>query len=238
MANQLDLEEQEQLDQIKHFWKQFGNPITWALLVMMGVYASWNGYQYWQRDQASQASAMFDEVERMAKGGDITKIERAFNDMKDKYGSTAYAHQSALLVAKLYQEAGKVDAAKGALAWVAEKSSDEGYQAIARLRFAGLLAESKSFDEALAQLDRAFPPDFLPLVADRKGDILALQGKSALARLEYEKAYKGFDERAEYRRLVEMKLNALGVNPAAPAIPRTPPPAAAVSAAVAAEATK
>ena len=81
MANQLDLEEQEQLDQLKHFWKQYGNLITWALIVALGAYAAWNGYQYWQRNQASQAAAMFDEVERVSKLGDISKVERAFGDM-------------------------------------------------------------------------------------------------------------------------------------------------------------
>jgi hypothetical protein len=48
---------------------------------------------------------------------------------------------------------------------------------------------------------------------------LSLQGKKAEARAEYEKAYKELDERAEYRRLVEVKLNALGVDPAAQAKP-------------------
>ncbi len=61
MANHLDLEEQEQLDQLKHFWKQYGNPITWLLIVVLGSVAGWNFYQYWQRSQASQAAIMFDE---------------------------------------------------------------------------------------------------------------------------------------------------------------------------------
>ena len=217
MANQLDLEEQEQLDQLKHFWKQYGNLITWALIVAMGAYAAWNGYQYWQRSQASQAAAMFDEVERVSKLGDISKLERAFSDMKDRYASTAYAQQSGLLVAKLYYEAGKVDAAKSALEWVATKAPDDGYRAIARLRLAGILAQAKAFPEALGQLDGAFPSEFLSLVADRKGDIFALQGKAAEAKVEYEKAYRAFDERIEYRRLVELKLNALGVDPRASA---------------------
>ncbi len=217
MANQLDLEEQEQLDHIKHFWKQYGNLITWALIVVMGAFAGWNVYQYWQRNQAAQAAAMFDEVERLAKLGDITKVERAFTDMKDKYAGTTFAQQSGLLVARLYIEAGKSDEAKAALVWVAEKSSDEGYQAIAKLRLAGILADTKSFAEAWALLGGPFPDEFLPLVADRKGDILALQGKVVEARVEYEKAFKGLDDRIEYRRLVEVKLNALGVNPRSPA---------------------
>ena len=230
MANQLDLEEQEQLDQLKHLWKQYGNLITWALIVALGAYAAWNGYQYWQRNQASQAASMFDEVERVSKLGDIPKLERAFGDMKDRYASTAYAQQSGLLVAKLYYEAGKVDAAKAALEWVATKAADDGYRAIAKLRLAGLLAEAKAFPDALSQLDGAFPTEFLPLVADRKGDIFTLQGKTAEAKAEYEKAYKSFDERTEYRRLVELKLNALGADPRAPAVVGSTVTAAAPSA--------
>jgi len=218
MANQLDLEEQEQLDQLKHLWKQYGNWVTWALIIALSGYAAWNGYQYWQRNQASQAASMFDEVERLAKLGDVTKVERAFGDMKDRYASTAYAQQSGLLVAKMYHEAGKVDAAKSALQWVASEASDDGYRAIAKLRLAGILAEAKALPDALKQLDGAFPTEFLPLVADRKGDILALQGKTAEAKVQYENAYKAFDERTEYRRLVELKLNALGIDPRVPTV--------------------
>ena len=206
MANQLDLEEQEQLDQLKHFWRQYGNVITWLLIVVLGAYAGWNGYQYWQRKQATQAAAMFDEVDRMVKGGDLKKIDRAFADMKDKFGSTAYGQQAGLLVARYYAEAGQADPAKAALTWVAEKSGDAGY-------LAGVLADGKAYDEALKQLAGEFPAAFAPMVADRKADILMLQGKKDQARTEYEKAYRGFEQRVEYRRLVEFKLNALGVDP-------------------------
>ena len=215
MANNLDLEEQEQLDQLKHFWKQYGNLITWALILVLGVFAGWNLYQRWQQSQASQAAALYDEVERVAKAGDVAKLDRAMADMKDKFPSTTYAQQAALMSAKVYFEAGKTDQAKASLSWVAEKSSDEGYQAIARLRLAAVLMETKAFDEAFKQLNGTFPVEFAALVADRKGDIFSLQGKKAEARAEYEKAYKTLGDRAEYRRLVEVKLNALGVNPRA-----------------------
>lgn len=215
MAKQLDLEEQEQLDEIKHFWKTYGNAITWALIVVLGAFASWNFYQYWQRNQATQAAAMFDEVERVVTAADSAKIDRAFADMKDRFASTTYAHQAGLLVAKHYYSVGKVDAAKAALGWVVDKSSDPAYQAIAKLRLAGVLMDSKAFDEALKQLGGSFPASFDALVADRKGDILLLQGKRNEAIAEYEKAFKNFDQRTEYRRLVEVKLNSLGVDPSA-----------------------
>lgn len=213
MANHLDLEEQEQLDQLKHFWKQYGNPITWALILVLGAFAGWNLFQRWQTSQASQASAMYDEVERVVKAGDASRIDRVFADMKDKFPNTTYAQQAGLLVAKAYFEAGKKDEAKAALGWVADKSSDDGYRAIAKLRLASVLIDAKAYDDALAQLSGAYPAEYAALVADRKGDVYSLQGKRTEARSEYEKAYKTFDERAEYRRLVEVKLNALGVNP-------------------------
>jgi len=212
MANQLDLEEQEQLDQIKHFWKQYGNAITWVLIAVLAAFASWNFYQYWQRSQANQAAALFDEVERSIQSGDTTKIDRVFADMKDRFGSTTYAQQSGLLVAKQYVVAGKKDSAKSALTWVSEQSSDVGYQALAKLRLAAILMDAKNYDGALNLLNGSFPAGFDALVADRKGDVMLLQGNKAQAVQEYEKALRLFEVRTEYRRLVEVKLNALGVD--------------------------
>ena len=213
MANNLDLEEQEQLDQLKHFWTQYGNVITWSLIAVLGVVAAWNGFNIWQRNQSVQAAAMYDEVERVVKSADTAKIDRVFADMKDKYASTTYAQQAGLLVAKHYFSIGNVDATKAALTWVADKASDQGYQAVAKLRLAGVLMESKAFDEALQQLSGSFPTSFDALLADRKGDIFLLQGKKTEALAEYLKAYKNFEERTEYRRLVEVKLISLGVDP-------------------------
>lgn len=213
MANHLDLEEQEQLDQLRHFWKQYGNLITWALIVVLGAFASWNFYQYWQRSQATQAAAMYDEVERVVQSADTAKIDRAFGDMKERFASTSYAQQAGLLVAKRYYSAGQLDAAKSALTWVADKASDPGYQALAKLRLAAILMDTKALDEALKQLSGSFPASFEALVADRQGDILLLQGKRKEAIAAYEKAFKTFEGRTEYRRLVEVKLNSLGVDP-------------------------
>jgi predicted negative regulator of RcsB-dependent stress response len=212
MANQLDLEEQEQLDQIKHFWKQYGNAITWALIVVLGAFAGWNFYQYWQRNQAVAASALFDEVDRSVQSGDSARIDRVFGDMKSRFASTTYAQQAGLLVAKEYVTLGKLDAAKSALIWVAQESSDSAYLAVAKLRLTAILLEMKDLDGALTQLNGSFPPSFEGLVADRRGDIYLSKGDKARAVSEYEKAYKLFDVRTEYRQLIEVKLNSLGID--------------------------
>jgi predicted negative regulator of RcsB-dependent stress response len=83
--------------------------------------------------------------------------------------------------------------------------------------------DAQQFPEALKALDRAKGDTFAPLVDDRRGDVLMLQGKRDDAKAAYLTAFKGFDERSEYRRLVRVKLNALGVEPEPPktAVPST-----------------
>ncbi len=213
MAKHLDLEEQEQLDELKHFWKTYGNLITWGLIVVFGTIAAWNGYQYWQRSQAAQAASMYDEIDRAAVSGDLTRLERAAADIKDKYGRTTYASQGVLLAAKVFEEHGKADLSKGALQWIVENASDPSYVSVARLRLAGLAMQLKAYDDALKVLEQSVPAEFEALAEDRRGDVAALQGKRDTAVTHYQKAYKLFEEQVEYRRLVEIKLNSLGAEP-------------------------
>lgn len=208
----LDLEEQEQLDQLKHYWNQYGNTITWILIVVFGSIAAYNGWQYWERRQAAQASYLYDEVERAAQSGDAARVEQAYKDMKDKFGRTTYAQQAGLIAGRVLAERGKPDAAKAALQWVADDAKDEGLQAVARLRLAGLLVEAKDYDGALKQLNSGIPREFEALAADRRGDIYNLQGKKDQAKLEYMKAWQAFSPDSQYRPLVEVKLTALGVD--------------------------
>lgn len=225
MATHLDLEEQEQLEQLKHFWNQYGNLITWTLILVLGAFAAWNGWNYWQREQSAKASVLYDEVDKAAQAGDVDMAQRAFDDMKERYPRTAYAAQAGLLAAKVLAEKGKPDSARAALAWVSEKSSEVEYAAVARLRLAGLLLDQKSYDEALKLLAAEMPKEFEALAADRRGDVYLAQGKKAEAQAEYEKAYKGLPAAVDYRILVEAKLTALGAAPASEPVSSASTPA-------------
>ena len=210
MATHLDLEEQEQLDQLKHFWNTWGTLISSVLILVAGGLVAWNGYQYWQNRQAGQAAALYDAVEIAARSGDQARMSQAFADMKAKYGGTTQASQAGLALAKAKIEAGDADAAKEALTWVALQSGDDGLKALARVRLAGVLMDQKNYDDALKQLSGSVPLEFEAVFADRKGDIYLLQDKRADAISEYAKAWKSLEEGVEYRRLVEVKLGALG----------------------------
>ena len=222
MAKHLDLEEQEQLAELKHFWKRYGNVISWVLIAVFGAVAAWNGYQYWQRTQSVKASALFDEVERAVASGDVSRVERSLTDMQDKFGSTQFAQQAALLAAKTLQTQGKTDGARAALAGVADKASDPAYRDVARLRLAGLHLDAKAYDEALKPLTAEFTPAMQGLAADLRGDVLQAKGQTAEAIAAYQQAWQKLAETPDYRRLVQAKLNALGIDPDAAAVLETP----------------
>ena len=211
MASNLDLEEQEQLDQLKTFWKQYGNLITWVITLALAAYAGWNGWNWWQRDQAVKAAAMFDELDRAASMGDAVKAGHVFADMKERFPRTTFTQQGALLAAKVQYEKGQVDAARTTLGWVSANAGEDEYRDLADLRLAGLQLDAKQFDAALKTLDAIRGKDFASLADDRRGDILLAQGKREQARQQFQKAYDGMDPKLEYRRLIEAKLATLGV---------------------------
>ena len=211
MATHLDLEEQEQLDQLKAFWKQYGNLITWALVLVLAGYGGWMVWNNWKQEQSVKAGALYDELDKAVQAGDADKTARVFADMKERFARTGYTQQGALLAAKLQFEKGQADAARATLTWASENATEDEYRTVARLRLAGLLLDGKKYDEALKQLDGAGSKEFAALVADRRGDVLLAQGKTEEAKTAYTQAWKAMDDTVEYRRMIESKLAAMGV---------------------------
>ncbi len=217
MATQLDLQDQEQLDTLKAFWKQYGNLITWTLILGLGAFSAWNGWNWYQRDQGMKAGAMFDELDRAVAAGDADKAGRVFADLKQRYAKTAFAQQGGLAAAQVQFSKGQAEQARASLEWVVQNAVETEIATVARLRLAGLQSEAGQHDAALATLAAA-APGFEGLVADRKGDVLAAQGKADEARAAYQAAYQALGEKIDYRRVIEAKLTALGAPPpAAPA---------------------
>ena len=216
MAQQLDLQEQEQVDALKAFWAKYGNLIMWGVTLVLAVFA---GYSYWtkmQRDKASQASTLYGEMQRAAEAGDDKRAAQILGDMKSKAPKTTYTQFGGLLAAKTQADKGDTVNATANLQWVAENGNEEN-AAVAHLRLAGLLADAKKYDDALKELALVKPLSFAPLVSDRRGDIELARGQKDAATKAYKVAYDGLPETAQYRVLLDAKLTALGAAPAASA---------------------
>ncbi len=211
MAKHLDLEEQEQLDQIKHFWARYGNAISWVLIVVFGSIAAYNGWNWYQRNQGAKAAALYEELDRAVVAKDLARVERVLGDLRSGFAGTTFAAQGGLLAGKALFEGGQSDKAREALQAVVDAAGDEGLQAVARLRLASVELEAGRADAALQLLQAKAPAAFEPLMADRRGDVLMAQGKTDEARAQYEAAWKAMPPGDQLRRLIAIKLAALGV---------------------------
>lgn len=206
----LDLEEQEQVDELKAWWKAHGNKVIAGVVVFVVAVVGFRGWTAYQHKQLSEAGAVFQTLAREFSGGDTQKIRAVAGEIIDKYPRTVYAVDAALIAAKVNFESGDLKSAKAQLQWVIDRARDSQSRDLARLRLAGVLLDEKAYDDAVKLLDAKHDAAFDGLYSDLKGDVLALAGKAAEARVAYQAALDKLPKDNAARPLIEMKLDALG----------------------------
>ncbi len=214
-----DLEEQEQLATMKAWWSRYGNLLTWLLIAVLAVYSAWSAWNYYLRNQSAQAGQLYEELQKGVGAKDSARVLRAAADMQEKFPRTAYAQMTGLSAAKVAFDANDLKNAKAQLQWVSDHGVDDEYRAVARVRLAGILLDEKAYDDGFKLLAGDFPPAFAGVVADRRGDLLAAQSKTAEARSAYQAALAKMDQKNPGRLLIQLKLDALGGTPATPKAP-------------------
>ncbi len=204
-----DLEEQEQLDELKAWWKTYGKTIGNALLALLIVYAGYQGWHYYQAKQSVEASTEYQALQ-VIDNKDVKEIQAKSAVLMDKYSATPYAGRAALLAAKANYQANDIKSAKAQLDWAIKNAKETSVAAIAGLQLANILAEEKDFTGALKLLESPHDAGFDGLYSDLKGDVLTALGKKAEAKAAYEHALTKLDAQGKYRTLTQQKLEALG----------------------------
>ena len=232
----LDLEEQEQLDKLRHFWEKWGTLITTVVVLALLAFAGWRGYQWYESNQAVKASALYDQIQADADAGDTAKLANSLKLMQDDFASTTYGQHAGLLAAQVFLEKGQAEQSRAALGMVAEKGPDKGLQGLARLQLAQQMIGEKQFEQAQQQLQQV-DASYAALVADLTGDIHTLQNQQPQAIEAYTRAWRELDSNLAYQQMVGIKLTALGVDLATLETPAAAAPASAAAPAAASSAT-
>lgn len=205
-----DLEEQEQIENLKAWWKQWGNYVIYGVSAVLIAVA---GYQYWQHNMAGKtalAADKFEVMQQALQANDQKAAREAGSALIDQYGRTPYATRAAMQLARINVENKDAKSAKAQLEWIIANTKEAAYRDVARLNLAGLLLDEKQYAAALTQLNAAHTDAFAPRFDDLKGDVYLTQGKTAEARAAYSAAYGKLKETNPLRGVVELKLDALG----------------------------
>lgn len=209
----LDADQQEQLSAAKAFAERYGNWIVAiSLLIIAGAAANWGWRWYTQREAAAAASLYEDFAKAMsAKDGtkDSAKARELAATLMQQHAATAYASFAALMQARANFDAGDKLAAKAQLQWVVDHARTPEIATLARVRLAGVLLDEHAYDAGLALLAADEPGPLAAEVADRRGDLLLAQGKTAAARAAYAKAIAQAGPQDPLLPLIQSKLDAL-----------------------------
>ncbi|MFN3544532.1 MAG: YfgM family protein [Thiobacillus sp.] len=205
-----DLDEQERLDELKAWWKRWGNLVLIALAVAIAAVAGW---RYWQNrvtTQSLEAGAVFERLTASMEAGDAKTAREAGAMLVEQYKGTAYAPRAAMLVAKLDVGAKDLKSAQARLEWAVNNTKEPAIRDQARLRLASVQLDQQAHDAALKTLSAPHSDAYAFRFQDLRGDVLLAQGKPADARAAYQAAFAKMAEDNPYRAIVELKLDALG----------------------------
>jgi predicted negative regulator of RcsB-dependent stress response len=207
----LDLEEQEQLAELKSWWKAHGNLVLAVIIAAMLAFAGWRYWRVYQGNQAAQAGALYETLGKAAQANDAKALRDAGGALAENYPGTLYASMGAMVAARFYYDRNDLKSAKAQLQWVIERAASDDFRDLARLRLAAVLLDEKAHDEALKQLDAPHAAAYDAQFAAMRGDILTAKGQPAEARAAYKVALdKAAEQDTQFRESVRMRLEALG----------------------------
>lgn len=206
----LDLEEQEKLEELKAWWRQYGNLILMSIIAVALAVAGWGAWRWYQRNEAQQASQLYETLAAAARAGDAKALRDAGGALTEGYPRTLHASMGALAAARFHFSRGELKSARAQLQWVIDRSPAEDLRDLARLRLAALLLDEKEYDGALKLLEAKPLQAYAAQFAALQGDVLAAKNQPAEARAAYKAALEKAGEGGALRDSVQMRLDALG----------------------------
>jgi predicted negative regulator of RcsB-dependent stress response len=199
------LSEDEELEQLKEWWKKNGSSLVIGVLVAVIGFFGWRYYSDSQAKTKELASRRFDSLRDLMLKHQAPQIKpkssnnslltqkvkpnTAIRKIKEEHGSTPYAIDSALLLAKLKAEQGDLKTAAKELKWVLDNTDSGSYKNhLARLRYARVMRDQKQYDQALGLLNIKQQGTFDKHYEFVKGSIYEQQKKCGPARQAYQKS--------------------------------------------------
>ncbi|MBI6529723.1 tetratricopeptide repeat protein [Proteus vulgaris] len=198
--------ENEQVDAIKQFIKNYGLTIVLAAVIGFGGVFGW---KYWQSHQTNRlqesASAFATVSEALAKPTpeNIALAEKFVTDTNDVYGALA-----SLELAQIAIDANDLVNGERHLTAAITKVKNDAFADMLNLRLARVQLALDKTDAALISLEQVKGKAWNGMKNYIRGDVLAKKGDNAGAATAYRSALT--DENAgAIRSLVELKLNNL-----------------------------
>lgn len=200
------IEEEQEINQLKDWWKENGKTIIVAFILGVGGMFGWRYWQAHQAEQIAQASAQYDALiysaqqDEQAKKANIEQFVQANS-------KTAYAVFALLDEAKKAAEKQDFAAAEVNLNQALTQSQDEVLTSIVALRLSAVQFQLGQLDNALTTLNQVKGESFNARKAILTGDIQVAKGDKVAAKNSFEQAQQNGSQLEQ--QMAKMKLNNL-----------------------------
>jgi len=200
------IEEEQEINQLKDWWKENGKTIIVAFILGVGGMFGWRYWQAHQAEQIAQASAQYDALiysaqqDEQAKKANIEQFVQANS-------KTAYAVFALLDEAKKAAEKQDFAAAEVNLNQALTQSQDEVLTSIVALRLSAVQFQLGQLDNALTTLNQVKGESFDARKALLTGDIQVAKGDKVAAKNSFDQAQQSGSQLEQ--QMAKMKLNNL-----------------------------
>lgn len=208
------LTEQEQVQQIKAWVKQYGITIIAGILIAVIASTGWRYYQNYRTKLLLHASAIYDEMLTLRSQNNADAATTQAKKLVSHYPRSPYAQMAAFMLARDAVMKKDYPEAITQLKWIIAHSKNPAIQQIARIRIARIMLADNKPDSALETLKTLNDKNFAGMVDEVRGDAYLAKNDPVSARNAYELALKELPNAEITRPLLEMKYdNLAGAKP-------------------------
>ena len=208
----LDLHEQEQLSNLKYFWRSFGKYIIGVVVLAFLAYLGSVAWSWSDSNKAAKAAVLYSDFTTAAATATKDKEMSLARQLQLEYPKTEYSAMAGLLAAKDAVKNKDIITAVTMLNWVIDNAKDQGLVSMARLRLASGYIDQQKYDKAMALLLEKRDPAFDPLYYTLRGDLYVAKGELNRARDAYKEALQKAGQDSNTAQGIQMRLDILGNN--------------------------
>lgn len=179
--------EEEQVEQLKKVWQEYGNAIIAGLVLGFGGFIGYGFYKENKLADEELAANSYQQVIELAGEGDEA-FQNKGNEFITANPESNYAGLTALALAKDSAEHKDWTQVEKYLNTAIEKTQDKGIKALATLRLARVQVQTEQYDAAIATLSQTLPESYQASIEEIKGDAYLKQGNKDKARAAYQAA--------------------------------------------------
>ncbi|MDE0310517.1 MAG: tetratricopeptide repeat protein [Acidiferrobacterales bacterium] len=199
--------EEERLDQIKEWWKEYRWTIVAGTVLGIGVIGGWTGWNEYTRVQQESASVLYQDVSVAVVQNDYEAALTAAEQLLDEHGSSGYAGKAMLLMARASYENGDAAQARRYLRQALDEATEEATVHVARIRLAKLMIADREYQDALDLLDVERQQGFDSYYLELRGDAYHALGMDEQAHQAYLQSMDELSPGSSYEQVLALKLN-------------------------------